>query len=102
VTERENDRFLAEQFSRYLEKLADKNHPDLPVAAGDEFEGLLMLSKVMLETDWSKESNPGLDQERRKRLETVWEEEISEEELDWVAGGLKNQEYRLPGKEDED
>lgn len=101
MSDKKLEKALVEQFTRDLENLTEKKKNELLVANDDDYRQVLELAKMMLKTDWSGSSK--IKDSLKKRLEThLFNEEISDEDLDWVAGGLHNPEYRGSKKEGEE
>lgn len=99
VTDRSCDPCLAEQFSRDLYELTKRKNKSLFVISNNEYGQLLELSKVIMEMDWSKDSR--VKESLKKKLEAqMFTDEIRDDELDWVAGGLQNPEYSPFDKND--
>ena len=93
-----NEDLLIKRFSRDLEILDEIDEKQIAQTSDGEYRDILYLAKKLTEIDFSRGSKAR--EELKKRLmviidKNIWQQsELSHEELDYVAGGLKkDQDY---------
>ena len=92
MSDQKEERRLAERFTRDADKLLHYKTKEAFAGVDEEYGHLLKLSEMMLNVDWSKD-RPGREILKKRLEKQLFPEEIAEDELDWVAGGLHGPEY---------
>ena len=96
ITEK-NKELLIKQFSRDLEALEDIDEKKIAKIQDDEYRDILQLAKKLTKIDFSVESKTR-EELKKKIMSTVKkdkeqykqsDQELADEELDYVSGGLK-------------